>query len=158
MKEKKDHHFIKKPIYPGGNKAFREFIYGNLKYPEDALKNKVEGVVVCKYEIDYKGNVSKVKVKKGIGHGCDQEAIRIIKLLKWEIPKEPRKLRVSFNKETKIKFTIPKKALDKKVQKPEQVTQKKSQSVQYTAVKTKPKSTNPKPQKKPKTYSYTVKF
>ena len=151
MKEKKDHHFIKKPVYPGGNKAFREFIYSNLKYPKEAVENKIEGVVLCRYEIDYKGNVSKVKVKKGIGFGCDEEAIRVIKLIKWEIPKEPRKLKVSFNKETKIKFTLPKK-IEKKVK-------SKTQTISYTV--TKKSSTKPskeKVHKKSNTYTYTVKW
>jgi protein TonB len=155
MKEKKDHQFIKKPIYPGGNKAFREFIYGNLKYPKEAIENKTEGIVLCKYEIDYKGNVSKVKVKKGIGHGCDQEAVRILKLLKWEIPKEPRKLRVSFNKETKIKFTLPKVAEKKKVTtKPKP----KVNSIQYTITKKNVPTKEPNQKKKSTTYTYTIKL
>ncbi|MBT8234478.1 MAG: TonB family protein [Saprospiraceae bacterium] len=151
MKEKKDHHFIKKPVYEGGNKAFREFIYKNLKYPKEALAEKIEGVVLCRYEIDYKGNVSKVKVKKGIGYGCDEEAIRVLSLLKFIIPKEPRKLRVSFQKETKIKFQIPK---PKKVSKPSKST------MTYTVTsKNKPKEDIPKV-KKPtkKSYSYTIKW
>jgi len=153
MKEKKDHHFIKKPIYPGGNKAFREFIYGNLEYPKEAIENKVEGIVLCKYEIDYKGNVSKVKVKKGIGYGCDKEAIRILELLKWEIPKEPRKLRVSFKKETKIKFVLPK-VKEKKVVKSK--TQKNENTVKYTI--TKKKIGNNQPIVKKTNYTYTIKL
>lgn len=153
MKEKKDHHFIKKPIYPGGNKAFREFIYGNLKYPKEAIENKIEGVVLCKYEIDYKGNVSKVKVKKGIGYGCDKEAVRILELLKWEIPKEPRKLRVSFNKETKIKFVLPK-VVEKKKTSPKP----KANTITYTVTKKQSVQDKTKSQKKPTTYNYTLKM
>lgn len=151
MKEKKDHQFIKKPIYPGGNTAFREFIYSNLKYPKEALENKIEGIVICRYEVDYKGNVSKIKVKKGIGFGCDEEAQRIVKMLKWEIPKEPRKLRVSFQKETKIKFNLPK-------GKPVAKAKTSSQKITYTViakpnVSTKVDKAN---QSKKKSYTYTV--
>lgn len=151
MKEKKDNSFIKKPIYPGGNKAFREFIYSNLKYPKEAIQNKIEGIVLCRYEIDYKGNVNKIKVKKGIGFGCDVEARRIIKLLKWEIPKEPRKLRVSFQKETKIKFVLPK-------EKPQKAKSNKPKQITYTVThkKVDPKTNNKKDQSK--SYSYTINF
>ena len=78
-KEKKDNQFIKKPFYPGGNKAYADFIKKNLKYPSKALKNKTEGTVLLKYDIDHKGNVTDAKVIKSVGDGCDEEAIRVIK-------------------------------------------------------------------------------
>lgn len=153
MKEKKDHQFIKKPIYPGGNTAFRQFIYSNLKYPKEALDNRIEGIIICRYEIDYKGNVDKVKIKKGIGYGCDEEARRIVKLLKWEIPKEPRKLRVSFQKETKIKFELPKEKSTMKLN-------QSSQKVSYT-ITSKPKKITTdidKKDHKKTSYTYTIQF
>ena len=106
-KERKDNQFIKKPFYPGGNKAFKDFILKQLQYPQEAIDNKIEGTVVVKYDVDYKGNVIEANILKSIGHGCDEEAVRIIKLLKFEIPKGPRKLRVLFHKQTKIHFRIP---------------------------------------------------
>ena len=107
-KERRDDSFIKKPVYPGGNTAFRKFIKENLKYPKSALDNKVEGTVFVKYTIDHKGKVIETKVLKGIGHGCDAEAERILKLLVFEIPKNPRKLRVTFHQKTQITFKLPK--------------------------------------------------
>lgn len=107
-KERKDDSFVKKPIYLGGTKAFREFIYSNLKYPKKALEAKIEGIVYLRYAIDHKGKVTEVKVLKGLGHGCDKEAKRIIKLLEFQIPKGPRKLKVLFHKDAKIKFKLPK--------------------------------------------------
>ncbi len=144
MAEKKDKHFIKKPFYPGGQEAFKKFIQDNLKYPEEAIKNKIEGTVVAKYKIDYKGKVSDIKILKGIGYGCDEEAIRVIKLLKFEVPKEPRKLRVTFNRENKIFFKLPKtvKPTTSKVQ------------YQYKATKKEP-NTN-KAEEKKSSYNYTI--
>ena len=107
-KERRDDSFIKKPVYPGGTTAFRKFIKDNLKYPKAALSKKIEGVVSLKYSIDHKGNVVDTKVVRGIGHGCDKEAERIIKMLKFDIPKGPRKLRVLFHKKTQITFRLPK--------------------------------------------------
>jgi len=107
-KERKDNSFIKKPIYPGGTSAYRKFIKENMQYPKAALKNKTEGIVYLKYSINHKGDVIDTKVLKGIGDGCDEEAQRILKLLKFEIPKGPRKLRVLFHQKTQITFRLPK--------------------------------------------------
>jgi len=107
-RERKDNSFIKKPVYPGGNTAYRKFIKDNLKYPKEAVAKKIEGTVFLKYTIDHKGKVTEVQVLKGIGHGCNEEAKRIVKLLQFDIPKGPRKLRVTFHKKTQITFRLPK--------------------------------------------------
>ena len=142
MKEKKDKHFIKKPIYPGGKEAFKKFISDNLKYPKEALDNKIEGTVIAKYAIDYQGKVSDIKIIKGLGYGCDEEAKRVIAMLKFEIPKEPRKLRVLFHRETKLFFKLP----------PEP-NKKAQRQLQYTLVQE--NKTNSKSEKK-SSYNYTI--
>lgn len=108
-KESKEKHFIHKPIYEGGIKAMREFIRSQLVYPQSALQNKTEGTVHLKYEVDYKGQVKKVKVVSGLGNGCDEEAIRIVKLFQFKISKN-RNLRVKFQKKIQIHFKLPKQA------------------------------------------------
>jgi TonB family protein len=152
-KERKDNHFIKKPFYEGGITALRKFIKENLKYPKEALEKKIEGTVLVKYDIDYTGKVTEAKVLKGIGHGCNEEAKRLIKLLKYEVPKGPRKLKVSFHKETKINFRLPKeKPANKPVPKAAKVITNQGQlSIKYTIT---PKSGKPKEVKK--TYNYTI--
>jgi len=148
MPEKKDKHFIKKPVYPGGQEAFKKFIAANLKYPKEAAEKGIEGTVVLKYAIDYKGKVSDVKVIKGLGHGCDEEAKRVISLLRFEIPSEPRKLKVLFHKETKIFFHLPKR----------QAPPKKTTGLQYTFVPSSKKESVDKDKTDKKVYSYTVKI
>jgi len=145
-KERKDKSFIKKPIYLGGTKAYIAFIKDNLKYPQEALKNKIEGTVMLRYSINYKGEVTDAKILKGLGYGCDEEAKRIVKLLKFEIPKGPRKLKVLFHKDTKINFRLPKKKT---------VAPKKSISYTYTTAK-KDSKQEQKPQKAKQSYSYTI--
>ena len=104
MKQKK---FIKKSIYPGGQSALMDFIKKNLIYPEQAIINQIEGNVVAVYKISSQGVVFDIKIKKGIGYGCDTEAERIIKKLKY--PKiVNRKLRVTTSKKITIKFKLPK--------------------------------------------------
>ena len=106
-KERKDKHFIKKPTYPGGPSAFRKFIRENLKYPKEALEQKIEGTVNLSIDIDYKGKVTDAHIISSLGYGCDEEAMRICKLLKYEVPKH-RGVKVLFHKKIGIHFKLPK--------------------------------------------------
>lgn len=103
----KDKDFIKKPIYPGGPKAMREFIRKNLRYPAEALEKRIEGTVVLNFDIDHKGRVTDVRVISGLGYGCDEEAVRVVKLLRFDVPKN-WKLKVIFHKDIQIHFRLPK--------------------------------------------------
>ena len=96
-KEKKGKYFIISPFYEGGLKAMREFISQNKKYPKEALEEKIEGTVFIKYTINFKGKVIETKVVKSLGYGCDEEAERVIKLMKFEAPKN-RGIKVKFFK------------------------------------------------------------
>ena len=82
-----------------------EFIKKNLQYPEEALKKKIEGTVSVEIEIDVFGKVSAAKVKHGIGHGCDDEAIRLVKLLQFE-KKKYKGLYVVFHRTINIHFRL----------------------------------------------------
>jgi TonB family protein len=104
--DKKLKHFIKQPTYKGGNEAFKNDIYSQLKYPKAAFELKVEGVIFLEYDIDYKGNVIDARVLQGIGHGCDEEACRVLKLLKFDVP-ATRGVRILFHKKAKIQFKLP---------------------------------------------------
>ncbi len=106
-KEKKDKHFIKKPIYEGGLTAMRSFIRKNMKYPKAALKEKIEGTVFVKYTIDHKGKVIASKVVASLGYGCDEEAKRLVSLFKFQVPKM-RKMRIQYHKSIQIHFRLPK--------------------------------------------------
>ena len=98
--------FIQKSIYPGGSKALKDFIKNNLIYPEKAKKKGIQGDVIVKFKVNSNGTVSSAKIIKGIGYGCDKEAIRIIGKLKYP-KKVNRKIRVTTYKKLKIKFQLP---------------------------------------------------
>lgn len=106
-KHKKEKTFLKLPTYPGGNAAFRKFIETNLKYPEEAFEHNIEGVVNLEYEVDDMGNVSNVRILHGLGHGCDEEALRLVSIMKYEKVKN-RGMRVRSTVKTNITFKIPK--------------------------------------------------
>jgi TonB family protein len=106
--------FIKLPQYPGGKNAFKEFVSQNLKYPEDALKNRIEGVVHAEYEVNDHGKVIDIRIKKGIGYGCDEETIRILSLMVYE-PAHNRGMRVKSKVKARIPFKLPAPAIDNSV-------------------------------------------
>jgi protein TonB len=106
-KEKRDKNFVKKPYYEGGTKAMRAFLKQHLKYPAEALKARIEGTVVIKYSIDHHGKVVEAKVISGLGYGCDEEAVRLAKLLRFKVAKS-RGVKVLFQKDLQIHFRLPK--------------------------------------------------
>lgn len=67
------------PEYPGGDAAMMKFLAENLKYPDMAKDNGVEGTVYIKFIVNSKGKISNAEVIKGIGSGCDEEALRVVK-------------------------------------------------------------------------------
>ncbi len=148
---RKPNSFLNKPIYEGGIKAMRELIKANLKYPKEAIQEKVEGSVKIRYDIDYKGNVIKTKVIKGLGHGCDEEAQRLVRLFKFKIDKT-RKVRVIFHKNIQINFKLP-----KAKPKPAKSPSKPNMSIQYKVTQ-KPTANTPREAKKEggSSYSYTI--
>jgi protein TonB len=105
---KKEKHFIHKPSYPGGPKALWKFIRSNLRYPKEAMEHNISGVVRLRYTINSKGQVVETQVMHSLGYGCDEEAIRVISMLKYDVPKH-RKMKVKFHKNINIKFKPPKK-------------------------------------------------
>lgn len=98
---------ISKPVYPGGLTAMRKFVTANLQYPDSALKAKVEGKVTVRYSLDYRGKVVDAKIKKSLGHGCDEEAMRVVQLLRFDVPQE-RKKKVRIHQDINIHFKLPK--------------------------------------------------
>ncbi|MBU1014276.1 MAG: M56 family metallopeptidase [Bacteroidetes bacterium] len=72
------------PKYEGGNEALLAFLNENIKYPEEARKNRIQGLVYVNFMVEKYGSITGVKVIKGIGGGCDEEAIRVVKLMKFK--------------------------------------------------------------------------
>ena len=72
------------PSFPEGMPAFYEYIKNNLKYPQEASELGIEGRVYLSFVINQAGETEDVKVVKGLGGGCSEEAIRILKASpKW---------------------------------------------------------------------------
>jgi Ca-activated chloride channel family protein len=78
------------PEFIGGQLGLEAFIKASISYPKKAKENGISGTVYLSFTVDRNGKVTDIKVVKGIGGGCDEEAIRIIKLTsgKWKPGKQ----------------------------------------------------------------------
>jgi protein TonB len=77
------------PSFSGGDEGLRKFVAKNLKYPSQARRMAIEGRVFVQCVIEKDGTVSNVRVIKGIGGGCDEEAVRVISMMpKWNPGKQ----------------------------------------------------------------------
>ena len=99
---------VSKPTYPGGAKALTKFVNEHVSYPDLARREAVEGTVVVRYSLDYRGRVVDAKVKRGIGSGCDEEALRVVRLLRFNVPQN-RKKKVRIHQDINVHFKLPKK-------------------------------------------------
>lgn len=79
--------------YPGGLLAFYQYIRENMQYPAKAKHAGVEGKVLLQFVVNPDGSVSDIKVLKGLGYGCDEEAIRLLKNAQpWKPAKQQSRL------------------------------------------------------------------
>jgi protein TonB len=94
------------PEFPGGEKEIKNYLYSNIKYPQMARESGIQGSVYVNFIVEKDGSVSNVNVLRGIGGGCDEEAIKVVKNMpKWNPGRQNGvPVRVSFN--LPIKFTL----------------------------------------------------
>lgn len=94
------------PKYPGGEKAMLSYLSNNITYPATAKKEGIQGRVFVNFIIEKDGRVSEVKILRGIGGGCDEEALRVVSSMPdWEPGMQSGKaVRVSFNLPIKFKL------------------------------------------------------
>ena len=89
------------PQFPGGEDALLDYLNNHIKYPTLAKKLGTEGKVIINFVIDENGNITSIKVAKGIGGGCDQEAVRVVNSMpKWSPG-------VQNGKKVPVSFSIP---------------------------------------------------
>ncbi|NMM48667.1 energy transducer TonB [Marinigracilibium pacificum] len=88
--EDKVHDFVEEQAnFPGGQTEWMKYLQKNMKYPSNARRMGIEGKVYVQFIIDKSGELSDIKVVKGIGGGCDEEALRVIQNApKWNPGKQ----------------------------------------------------------------------
>ncbi len=96
-----------KPIFSSADVNFNNFLIRNLKYPETAFKQNISGEVKLKFVVEQSGRMSNIKIVETVGGGTTEEAIRVLKLMKWHPGIYKGKAVRSFM-EIEIKFDIAK--------------------------------------------------
>jgi protein TonB len=89
------------PEFPGGMEAFYKFVGEELKYPSQARRLGIEGRVFVQFVVDKTGEVTNVTLVRGIGAGCDEEAVRVMKLIPNFKPGKQR------GKPVKVQMIVP---------------------------------------------------
>jgi len=87
------------PAFPGGMDKLMGYLHDNIKYPIRAKELGIQGKVFLSFVIEKDGSVTDVSLLRGIGGGCDEEAIRVVKNMPKWIPGKQRNIpvRVRFN-------------------------------------------------------------
>ncbi len=95
------------PEFPGGIDAMYRFVKDNIKYPQAALDNNIQGRVYVTFVVEEDGSISNLRLARDIGGGCGNEAIRVVKMMpKWTPGKQGGKpVRVQYN--LPVGFTLP---------------------------------------------------
>lgn len=94
------------PTYPGGIAEFYSLLGSNVKYPNQAKRMGAEGKVFVKFIVEKDGSLSNFQVMKGVGLGCDQEAIRVMKLVPSFNPGKQRGVPVRVQMVVPINFQL----------------------------------------------------
>ncbi|WP_162996345.1 energy transducer TonB [Mucilaginibacter celer] len=67
------------PDFKGGLEAFAKYIEKQLHYPSAAKQNNIQGRVILEFVVDKNGSVRDIKVVRGIGYGCDEAAVQVLR-------------------------------------------------------------------------------
>jgi len=91
---------VQMPVYEKGSYALQDFIKENLEYPRQAQLSNIQGTVILSFIVEPSGLMTNIGVAKSVGGGCDQEAIRVMEMIKWYPGKHDEKL-------ARVKMTFP---------------------------------------------------
>ena len=89
------------PVFPTGIPGLMQYISHNLRYPAKAKANRIQGEVLVSFVVLPTGSIGSAKVVKGIGSGCDEEAVRVVKQMPKWIPGQQN------GKPTGARYTLP---------------------------------------------------
>jgi protein TonB len=94
------------PSFPGGYAALQKYLLDNLKYPRLAVETGISGTVYMNFIVWEDGSIRDVFVQRGIGGGCDEEALRVVtNMPKWN-PGKQRTKTVNVQMVLPVKFNL----------------------------------------------------
>lgn len=92
------------PSFPGGQEAMYKFVYSEMRYPADAKRFGISGQVITQFTVAADGDMEDIKVVKGLGYGCDEEALRVMTVMQ---EKYAWNSGLHNGKPVPVKFTLP---------------------------------------------------
>ena len=94
------------PEFPGGQQALFAYLGSNISYPDEAIRKGVEGVVYVAFTVEKDGSVNDVDIVRGIGAGCDEEVVRLVRSMPAWKPGTQKGTPVSVRYNMPVKFTL----------------------------------------------------
>jgi periplasmic protein TonB len=94
------------PVFPGGTEDLMKYLKNNIQYPQMARETGIQGKVIVQFVVNKDGRISGVKVLRGIGGGCDEEAIRVVKSMPVWNPGKQNGVTVPVYFQLPIAFTL----------------------------------------------------
>lgn len=87
------------PVFPGGEEAMLAYLGKHIRYPASARENGLSGIVYLKFIVGTDGDIGDIEIIRGIGGGCEEEAVRVVKQMpRWRPGKQNgQAVRVQFN-------------------------------------------------------------
>ena len=96
-----------KPEYPGGESALKKYISTNLKYPQSAIDNGIEGVVDVAFLVKADGSIGAIKIVRMVDPDLESEAIRLVKGMPAWVPADKNGQPVDAQTQVEINFVLP---------------------------------------------------
>lgn len=94
------------PEFPGGEMALRKYIANNIKYPEAAQDNGIQGKVYVTFVVSKDGSVANAKIARGVDPALDKEALRVVNSLPKWTPGKQREENVNVSYTVPINFAL----------------------------------------------------
>lgn len=89
------------PQFPGGSRSLKSYLESQTRYPEQARENELEGKVYVQFVVNADGSLSNVRLARGIGFGCDEEALRLVRSMPAWVPGSHQ------GQSVPVKYTLP---------------------------------------------------
>lgn len=96
-----------KPEFPGGDAALKEYLSSNLKYPQAAIDNGIEGVVDVAFMVLTDGSIGTIKIVRMVDPDLESEAIRLVKGMPAWIPADKNGKPVDAQTQVEVNFVLP---------------------------------------------------
>lgn len=96
-----------KPEYPGGEEAMKKYLSTNMKYPQTAIDNGIEGVVDVAFIVKTDGSIGSIKIVRMVDPDLESEAIRLVKGMPHWIPAEKNGVPFDAQTQVDVNFVLP---------------------------------------------------